>query len=148
MSMTAPSVDDFKTRFVRDFSFAPESDPTNLSYIIDADVTRSINQGLIEFNESLFGTEAQQLEVFYFLAAFHLVENIKIAQKGLSAQAKMPVTNASVGGVSESYQIPERYAKDPFISQFLANAYGVRYLQFLLPQLIGNMAIVEGTTTY
>ena len=38
MSWTAPGVDDFKTRFRRDFEFAPDSDPENLDYITDTDI--------------------------------------------------------------------------------------------------------------
>lgn len=148
MSWTSPTVTEFKSFFVRDFNFAPASDPDNTDYVMNSDITKAINEGLINFNAGLFGTDDQVTNVFMYLAAFCLVRNIQNSAKGLSSQSKFPINSKSVGSVSVSYSIPEKYANDPFLSQFLQNGYGARYLELALPYTIGGgIGIKEGTTT-
>lgn len=147
MSWTAPTVSEFKSFFARDFYFASASDPNNLDYIVDSDITRAINEGQINFNDGLFGSDAQVTNVFMYLAAFCLVRNIQNSAKGLTSQSKFPISGTSVGSVSVNFQIPEAYSKDPFISSFTQNGYGMRYLELAFPFLIGNVGISEGWTT-
>lgn len=149
MSWIAPSTSDFKTFFARDFNFAPASDPLNQDFVLDSDITRAINEGLINFNIGLFGTDAQVTNVFMYLVAFCLVRNIQNSTKGLSSQSKFPITSNSVGNVSVNYSVPEAYAKDPWLSQFTQNGYGMRYLELALPYTVGGgIGIAEGGTTW
>src|SRR3990167_7543882 len=97
MSWSPPSVSDFKNFFERDFNFAPLSDPNNLDFITNADITRAINESQINFNISLFGNDSQVTNVFMYLAAFHLVGNIQNSTKGISSQTKFPISSTSVG---------------------------------------------------
>lgn len=147
MSWSTPTVAEFKSFFARDFNFAPATNPNDLDFIIDADITRAYNEALINFNISLYGSEANITNVFMYLAAFCLVRNLQNSAKGLTSQAKFPVTSNSVGSVSVSYQVPEVYSKDPYISSFTQNGYGMRYLELTLPLLIGNVMLIEGATT-
>lgn len=147
MSWAAPSVGDFKTFFARDFNFAPDTAPNDLSFVTDADVQKAIDEGQINFNVALFGSDAQVTIVFMYLAAFLLVFNIQNSTKGLSSQSKFPISSSSVGGVAVNYQIPDRYSKDPVISQFAANGYGMKYLSFALPLLVGNVGHLPGTVS-
>ena len=148
MSWTAPTAAEFKTFFARDFNFAPTDDPSNLAYITDTDVDRAIAEAQINFNTALFGTDAQVTLVFQYLAAFYLVFNLQNSAKGISSQSKFPISSASVGGVSVNYQLPDRYSKDPYLSQFTQNGYGMKYLSLAMPYLSGNVAVQPGGTTW
>ena len=148
MAWIAPTLSDFKSFFARDFNFAPTNDPNNLDYVIDADITRAINEGLLNFNTGLYGTDDQVTNVFMYLVAYQLVRNLQNSTKGLSSQAKFPISNKSVGSVSVGYSIPEQYSKNPILSQFLQNGYGAKYLELSLPYLVGGgIRSIEGTTT-
>ena len=146
--MWAPPVNgDFRVFFARDFYFATADAPNNMDFVTDADVTRAINEANINFNASLFGTDAQVTNVFMYLAAFYLVRNIQLSTKGLAAQNKFFASSVNIGGVSTSYHIPEIYSKDPFISSLAENRYGQAYLGFLLPCLAGNVILLDGGPT-
>jgi hypothetical protein len=147
MSWTAPTIAEFKAFFVRDFPYAPSGDEGNLEYILDADITKAIAEGQINFNEDLFATEAQATLAFMYLAACLLVTNILNSSNGLSAQAKFAIQAASVDGVSQSFAIPEDFLKDSSFSIYAGNAYGVKYLSLVIPLCIGNITITQGYTT-
>jgi hypothetical protein len=133
--MTYPiTIADFKSYFTRDFAFAPADDDDNLDYIIDADITRAISEALLNFNDTLFQDPSAP---FAYLVAFHLVSNLQNSAKGISSQSKFPISSESVGGVSITFQIPERFNKDPIIQQYAQNGYGKKYLEFALPALVG-----------
>jgi hypothetical protein len=141
-----PLAADFKAFFVRDFQYAPASDPDNLNYIIDADIDRAIDTAMIHFVTDLFGEDTSINIAFMNLAAYYLVESIKNSSKGLSSSSKFPINSSGAGSVNTSYALPERYAKDPFLSSLTLNGYGQFYLNLLLPMLIGNIGVVPGTT--
>lgn len=148
MAWIIPSADDFKGYFARDFNFAPDSDPDNLDYITDSDIDKAIAEAEINFNSALFGTDAQVNIVFFYLVAFYLVFNLQNSAKGISSQSKFPISANSVGGVSVSYQLPEKYSKDPTLSVYTQNGYGMKYLSLTMPFLVGNIGLQQGTTTW
>ena len=129
------SIDDFKTYFARDFNFAPATDQSNQDYVLDADITRAITEASLSFNDGLFPSDLIPV-IFIYLVAFHLVSNLQNSSKGISSQSKFPISSESVGGVSISFQIPDRYAKDAMIQQYVINGYGVKYIQLALPYLV------------
>ena len=135
MDWTPPSNADFRSYFARDFNFAPTGDPNNLDYITDTDITKAIAEGVANFNHCLFGSNA--LVIFMYLAAHMLVCNLQNSSKGISSQSKFPISSTSVGGVSVTYQIPDRYMKDAYIQQFAKTGYGMKYLEFALPYTVG-----------
>ncbi len=145
---TTPTVAAFKSRFVRDFNYAPETDQSNLQYVLDADITNAYNLALLNFNPGLYGTEAQSTEVFMWLSAFYLVFSIQTSSAGLSSQSNFPISSKSVGGVSISFNIPEVYMKDPVLSQYTQNGYGMMYLNLVMQYMVGNVRIAPGTTTW
>lgn len=147
MPWLAPSVSDFKTFFARDFNFATDHDePQNDEYVLDGDITKAIAEAELNFNAQ-YGTDAQVTNVFMYLAAFCLVVNLQNSAKGIASQSKFPISSNSVGGVSVNFQIPDRYAKDPILSIYTQNGYGMKYLSLILPFLTGNIDLIEGTTT-
>jgi Protein of unknown function (DUF4054) len=145
-SWVAPTVSDFKNKFVRDFPYAPESDNKNQGYILDGDIQSAIDDALIEFNSGLFGYNATA--IFYYLIAYHLCQNINNSTKGLSAQAQLVMQNSSVGGVSVGNMVVGQFADDPNLSKYLKNAYGQKYLELIAPYTIGNVRGSAGATTF
>jgi hypothetical protein len=141
MAWLPPSVADFSSFFNRDFAYAPEGVPANdLDYVQPSDITRAINEAVIDFNPGLYGSLAQITNIFMYLAAYHLVENLKNSMKGIAAQANFPTASQGAGGVNASYQIPERYLKSPILAPYTQNGYGMRYLALVLPFLVGNVS--------
>ncbi len=145
MSWAQPSVADFKAVFTRDFPYAPVSDPLNTKYVTDADISRAINDAIIEFNDGLFGAFTTQ--IFMYLAAYNLVQNIQTAMKGMSAQAQFVMNSTNVGGVSVGNMVVGQFADDPYLSKYLKNAYGQKYVELVHPYLIGRVRVAEGATT-
>lgn len=144
MSWTPPAYTDFQAFFARDFYFAQPSDPDNLDFVTANDINRAIAEAQINFNQALYGSNANITNVFMYLVAFCLVRNIQNSTKGLSSQSRFPISSNSVGGVSVNFQMPEQYSKDPWLSSLTVNGYGMRFLEFTLPYLVGNVFVVPG----
>lgn len=146
MSWTLPTVAEFKTQFYRDFPYAPSTDPNNLDYVIDQDITNAINEASQSgFNYALF--EDQAVFIFLYLAAHILVTNIRNSSMGLSSLAKFALDSSSVGGVSISNNINDRFAGDPTFSGYLTTGYGKKYLDLVYPYTVGNVQTNYGITT-
>jgi hypothetical protein len=145
--MTFPAtIADFQAYFARDFNFAPANDDNNIDdYIVSADITKAITEAQLNFNECLF---ADPTIPFIYLAAYTLVVNLQNSTRGLSSQAKFPISSNSVGGVSISFQIPERYSKDAFLQQYTKNGYGMKYLELVLPYLVGVASAAYAETSF
>ena len=148
MAWVPPTVAEFKAYFTRDFPYAPAGANTNCDYVMDSDIQKAIDQTNINFNDELGMTGNEAKIAFLFLAAFYLVVDIQMAQRGLGSQAMFPVQSKGVGSVSVSFQIPERYTKDPQVCYYSQNQYGQKYLSLVFPYMTGNVRVVEGTTTF
>jgi hypothetical protein len=144
MAWTPPVYSDFQAFFARDFYFASETDPNNLDFVTEADFDKALIEAQINFNPGLYGTDASTTNVFMYLLAFCMVRNIQNSTKGVNSVSKFPISSNSVGGVAISFQIPEAYSKDPFLSSLTVNGYGMRFLEFTLPLLVGNVFVAPG----
>ena len=147
MPWSQPSLSDFKTRFVRDFPYAPASDQNNPDYVMDADITSAIAQANASFNQSIGAADVALSEMFLLLSAFFLVENLKTAQNGINSQAQFLANSKGVGGVNVGYQIPEIISSNQNLAKFATNGYGMQYLNMAIPFLIGGFGVVAGATT-
>lgn len=147
MSWIAPTVEEFKARFVRDFPYAHADDQTNTDYVLDADITTAMNTALVHFNDSIGADDAGLTEMFLLLAAYFLVENLKSAAKGIAGQADFLVNSKSVGSVSISTSVPEDFLKDPMVAGFTANRYGMQFLQLMFPLMRGRVVVMRGSST-
>ncbi len=147
MAFVTPSVDDFKDQFFRDFKYAPEGSENDLNFITDRDINKAYAQALINFNAGIFGTDAEATLIFLWLAAFYLVYDLQTSAQGIGSQANFPVTSKSVGNVSASFQIPDKIMKNPTLAIYAMNGYGMKYLSMALPYTVGNVRVVNGTTT-
>jgi hypothetical protein len=147
MSWSQPGLNDFKTRFVRDFPYAPKNDAGNLDYVIDGDINSAMAQAGASFNTAIGAEDLAMTEMFLLLSAFYLTESLKLAQKGINSQAQFLAQSKSVGGVSVSFQIPEWISRDPQLAKYTSNGYGKMYLDMAIPFLVGGAATVAGGTT-
>jgi hypothetical protein len=144
-----PSVDEFKGQFSRDFTYG-----TGPEFVTDADIQRGLNEAGGVFNPCLgWGSDAQRNTAYLFAAAHMMVLNIQAAG-GLSAVNKNQGVNSQGGGTTESkgvgavnvgYAVPDMVRQSRILSQFMSTNYGQKYLQFILPFLVGNVTIVAGT---
>lgn len=148
MAWEFPTAEEFKSFFVRDFAYAPESDSGNLDYITDSDIEKAISEAQIHFNQGLgFGSDSGMTIAALYLIAFFLVWSLQVSAKGVGSQVNFPVSSKSIGGVSLNYSIPDRYTKSPFIAMLAQNGYGAKFFMLCEPYLHGRMAVIEGTTT-
>lgn len=151
MDVSTITVAQFKARFYRDFQFynqVPNQENAPLppyDLIQDLDIQNAFSDALALFNPGLFCDDATQTNAFLLLTAFCLVQNIKNSDGGTDSSAgSFPVSSRSVGSVSEAYMIPDAYKDSPVLASYTANGYGMKYLQLVLPQLIGNVVAVAG----
>jgi len=148
------TLDDFKSWFVRDFTYATPvgltgpSAVSSCSDITDADLTKAYTEAEMNFNESLFGEDKMLRMTFLYLAAHYLVNDYQTSGVGVGASSMFPVSSRSVGPVSESYAIPNWAINDPVLGAFMTTRYGQKYLSLIKPLLIGNAVVYQGATTY
>lgn len=149
MAFTIPTVADFKAQFVRDFPYAPLLDPTNPSYVTDADIQSALNEANIHFNAGAFDDASAAL-IYLYLAAHMMVVNIQVlASKGLASGAKFPLLSTGVGSVNISNNIPQLFQESPMFSGYLKTGYGQKYLDLVYPFTIGGgVGVVCGGTTF
>jgi hypothetical protein len=148
-------VDDFKTLFKRDFTYAIAIGATTSSFpcdmqkemILDEDIERAFLEATINFNEALFSDSAQLKLMFLYLAAHYLVYDLTTSKQSFGSGSSYPVSSRSIGGVSESYMVPAWVSEDPVLGSFATTRYGVKYISLLKPLLIGNVQVYEGATT-
>lgn len=149
---TPPTVAQFKSQFFRDFPYAPaplnvSTDPEVLcKYVVDLDIQNAINLAQANFNWCLFGN--QSLTINLYLCAHIMVTNIRTSSAGLGSIAKFPMDSSSVGGISITNNINERFQNDPLFSGYLTTGYGKIYLDMVYPFTIGNVQISRGHTSY
>jgi hypothetical protein len=152
--MTAPiTIAEFKTHFVRDFEYGtqPSADSVSVT-IMDSDIQGGIDEANLLFNTELWPSVADQKTPFYQLAAHCMVRNIQSAGgtnqigQGVVSTGTSPINSKSVGPVSVSYTLPDKIVNNPALSFYLTTNYGQKYLQMVMPRLVGNIAIAGGGT--
>jgi hypothetical protein len=137
------TIADFKAYFVRDFKYGV--DP--VTDVTDADIQKAFDEAQINFNQSLFGSNDDITIVYFYLTAHYLVIDLRNADGGLNSTGKFTTQSKSVGSVSESYAVPEKYKNNPTLAPYAATGYGQKYLSLILPRLVGNIASIKGGTT-
>lgn len=123
----------------------PEGSTDN--YVSDADIERAFLEAEMQFNQALFSEDRFIKVAFLYLAANYLVNDIRATRGGISGSPSFSVASRSVGNVSESYNIPASYTDNPAFAFLTQTAYGMKYLQMILPAMVGNVGVVCGATT-
>lgn len=115
-------------------------------YINDNDITKAFLQAKNMINLSLFGKNEELLKMcFLMLTAHFLVMDLNMSN-GNSASSFM-ITSKSVGSVSASYGIPQKILDSPNLSYLASTQFGLKYIQYILPLLSGNIMILNGRTS-
>jgi hypothetical protein len=148
--MTPPvTVADFKVQFVREFDYGARKDQ-----VLDADITRALNDAGFVFNPSLWIDDTEQNIAYLYSTAHFLVLNLQNAgglslennSAGVNSKGTGPIIAKSVGQVSLNFQFPEWVLNSPILSGFLTTGFGQRYLQLLTPRCVGAGYVVDGNS--
>lgn len=116
-------------------------DENAVDYVSDEDIENAWSEALEVANEDIL-TDL----MFLYLVAFYLSYDLNLAESGASGTGSFPVTQRTVGSVSESYGLPKWVLEDPILSFYAKNGFGLKYLSMLLPKLVGNIAAIGGWT--
>lgn len=151
MDLSTVTVADFKAFFRRDFPYAPatvqDSVCSNLDkYIFDFDIEKAFNEAKALLNQALFPNDDVIRIAYLYLSAHYLANDMKTALQGIESTGTYPVNSRSVGNVSESYTVPDKYLDNPQLAFFASTGYGNKYLSLVLPALVGNVGSVCGWT--
>lgn len=142
MAYDNPTIQNFKDHFTRDFPYGTNPSTS----VLDADIGKAFGQVNFAINPALFSSQANYTLGYLWLAAHWLVTDLRASSQGISGQYNWLQTNKSVGSVSEGFQIPERILENPTFSMYSKTNYGAKYLQLLLPSLVGQAFVAPGGT--
>lgn len=142
MAFNAPTVQDFKDYFFRDFPYGTDLDTS----VLDADITKAYGQTNFNFNPGLFSDQQNYTIGYLLLAAHFLVIDLRMSSQGISGRYSWVQASKSVGSVSESFSIPQRILDNPELAMLSQTNYGAKFLQLILPQLAGQIYSVFGGT--
>lgn len=142
MSYSAPTVDNFKLQFNRDFPYG-----TDKTSVMDSDISKAIYQAGLVINEYLFSDETSFQFAYNYLAAHFLVSNLRASSQGINGAYSWIESSKSVGSVSQSFVIPEYILKNPVFAMYAKTEYGAYYLSLILPLAVGQVYAVEGATS-
>lgn len=142
MANNNPSVDDFKTYFIRDFPFGTDISTS----ILDTDIVKAFNQVNAMINQNLFDNQGTYTIGYLLLSAHFLVINLRASSQGISGQFSWLQNSRGAGSVSEGIAIPQRILDNPGFSMLSKTNYGAQFLEMIIPQICGNMFIACGHT--
>ena len=143
-----PGIGDFQNRWFRDFPFDSLTAPTwNIDQVlIPADILNAFLNVNVMIKTTLFTTQSAYTQGYFLLAAHYLCINSVRASQGINGQYNELQASKGVGPVSESFQIPELWAKNPLFSGWAKTNYGRDYLNMIIPNLSGPMSSAFGQT--
>lgn len=114
-------------------------DDTDLSKVRDVDIDGALQDAHYNVGECLFDTQTNWSRAYGYAAAHNLVQRLLASGEGIYSQFSWLTSQKSVGGVQQSFVIPDKIKDDPFLSMYSTTRYGMMYLQIIAPLLIGNM---------
>lgn len=139
--MTPPTIADFKAYFTRDFPYGSTS-----AGVMDGDITKALAEAAMNFNEGLWGTQAQYSLAYLYLTAHYLVMDLRTSSQGISGSFSWLEASKSVGSVSQGFSIPQSILDHPEFSYYSKTNYGAKYLSLVIPRLTGQIFTVFGAT--
>lgn len=154
MAYTLPSLNDFKTRYARDFPFATpypvvtgqSFDASASSKVMDSDLNMAFTIAFSAINQELrlFPDQAAFSLWFMPLAAHYLCVNLRNSSQGIAGTYPWLTNSKGVGNVNEAYVIPDKVKNNPFLASLSGTSYGAAYLAAIVPFLYGNFRPVFG----
>ena len=139
---TNPAVTDFQNFYYRDFPYGPNIN----TQVTNTDIMKAYQQANLSINQINYLKQGSYTQGYLWLSAHRLCVNINNSSQGLNGQFNWGEQSKSVGGVSQSFAIPEQVTKNPVFAAFTKTTYGADYLMDLLPRLTGAMGSVAGHT--
>jgi hypothetical protein len=142
MAYVNPTVNDFKSFFVRDFPYG--TDPK--TSILDSDIAKAQTFTNVNFNPDLWQDQGSYNIGYNLLSAHYLVMNLRASSQGINGQFAFLEQSKSAGSVSQAFAIPQRVLDNPDWAMLAKTNYGMAYLQMVIPQLAGQIYVVAGST--
>jgi hypothetical protein len=116
-------------------------DNTDTSKVTDFDIASSQNKAAsFNMTQALWSSQAGFTIAYGLLSAHYLCEDLLAGGMGMNGKAEWLTQSKTVGNVTESYSIPDRILKSPYLSKLSKTTYGAQFLELISPQLIGNFA--------
>jgi len=117
-------------------------------YILDSDILKAFDQANAYIAPEIFGSDPDKTlqDAFCYLSAHYLCMDMQMAQDGTNSQGSAILSSKSVGSVSASMAIPEKFLKDPQFAYFAQTMYGQKYLAYVFPRITGAPSIAFGWT--
>lgn len=145
------TLEDFKTRYARDFKYGKGTDT-----VMDADIENAMIDAMAVFNPALFSVADGWLGFLYLSAHFVRI-NVE-ASGGLQAeteglgienQGEQVLASAGVSGINKGLaEIPDWIKRIPLLQQLWVTTYGQKYCAMVQPKLVGNVGAVAGPIPY
>lgn len=142
MAFINPDIPTFKTYFTRDFPYT--ADPS--TGIQDTDIAKAYGQVNFVINTELFNNQENYTLGYLWLAAHYLVIDLRASSQGIAGRYNWLEASKNAGGLSSSFSIPQRILDNPYFAMLTQTRYGAKYLEILLPGLVGQMFSVRGQT--
>jgi hypothetical protein len=115
-------------------------------YIVDFDIQKSFNQSINFTNPDIFENAQVLLDAYYYCTAHFLAMDMRMAESGIDSRGEGLISSKSVGSVSVSYSVPDRFQKDSFDAYFAQTGYGQKFLAYVQPRVTGNIGTAGGDT--
>lgn len=113
-------------------------------YVLPQDITNAFAEATVLFNQAFFDNDSDIKLGYLYLTAHFLVTDLRRSNSGLSSRPELLLESRTVGSMTESYALPDRYKSDPILNGYLKTGYGMKYLDLIMPNLIGNVVSVGG----
>jgi hypothetical protein len=115
-------------------------DNTDQTKVTDFDIATAQAKALgFNMTQALFATQQAFSLAYGLLSAHYLCESLQASGVGLGGKAEWLTNTKTVGNVSESFSIPDRILRSPYLSKLSKTTYGAQFLELVSPLLIGNM---------
>lgn len=114
-------------------------------FVQDQDIENAFSEATILFNPALWDGDANEELAYLYLTAHFMVTDLRRANAGLTSRPEFVASARTVGSVSETYELPDMYKNNPILNGYLKTGYGMKYLDLMLPNLVGNTVAICGT---
>lgn len=142
MAFQNPTIAEFQAYFNRDFPYGN----ADLTTVNDTDIQKALIQTQNTLNIRLFPNQNIFTQGSLLLSAHFLVENLRTSAQGIAGKFPWLDASKSAGGVSNTFQIPDRILENPELAILADTRYGTQFLYLVLPLLSGVMFSVQGGT--
>ncbi len=142
MAYDNPTINDFKTFFVRAFPFGTDLN----TQVLDQDIANAYLMTNPQINQALFIDQSSYTLGYFNLSAHFLVTSLRASSQGLNGQFNWLEQSKAAGTVNQAFSIPQRILDNPYWAMLTKTNFGAAYLGLIFPQLAGQIYVVAGST--